>query len=222
MAQPRRPGRHEEGARTRERVLDAASALIAANGYAATSISRISQRAGVNPASIYWAFESKEGLLVAVMERAADDFFEQLARKPGMDVWAALTSLADDFAGGPEFLRLLLVLSLERRDGDPRVLDAARRVRRQAVEGLAAGFESVIELENRFQRIAICEQLARFTLMLMDGVFVASQIESDSLDLGRAFQTLSLGVRATAERLVADAREVSSPVSESQESPNVE
>ena len=66
-----KPGRHIEGARTRERVLEAAADLIARQGYAATSIAQISQRSGTNPASIYWAFGSKEGLLAAVMERAA-------------------------------------------------------------------------------------------------------------------------------------------------------
>ena len=202
-----RPGRHEEGARTRERVLSAAAELIASQGYAATSITKISKESGANPASIYWAFGSKEGLLAAVMERAAAGFFEQIEAPEGTDLWEFLAGLADAFAGGPEFLRLLLVLSLERRSGDPQVLDAARRVRAGAVEGLTGAFESAFPIENRFQRRAISERLARFTLMLLDGVFVASQIEPDTTDLDRAFELIATGVRATGERLIEEAAE---------------
>ncbi len=205
MPQTRRPGRHEEGARTRERILEAASILIAGQGYAATSIAQISKRAKVNAASIYWAFENKEGLLTAVMERSANSFFDGLSQRVTGDPWQMLADLADDFAAGPEFLRLLLVLSLERRDGDPRVLEAARRIRAKAIDGLALSYESVIDLENQFARRRVCRELAGFTLMLLDGVFVAGQIESSTIDLERSFQTLSLGVRATAERLVLEA-----------------
>jgi len=76
---------------------------------------------------------------------------------------------------------------------------------------LAADFDAVIESDNRFRRREACDELARFTLMLMDGVFVVSKIESDSPDLGRAFRMISLGARATAERLVADALNDSTP-----------
>lgn len=203
-----RQGRHEEGARTRERVLAAAAELIASQGYAATSIAKISKASGTNPASIYWAFGSKEGLLAGVMERAAEEFFRQIEAPEGADSWDALARLADAFAGGPEFLRLLLVLSLERRDGDPQVLEAARRVRTSAADGLADAYSRAFHIENPFQRRAICERLARFTLMLLDGVFVASQIEPDTTDLERAFELIATGVRATGERLIEEAASV--------------
>lgn len=207
-----RPGRHVEGARTRERVLESASKLIASHGYAATSMAKISRDAGVNSASIFWAFGNKEGLLAAVMERAAEEFFQGLRARaehttvPRENVWERLAGLADAFARGPEFLRLLLVLSLERRDGDPAVLEAARRVRGQALLLLAEAYEPEVELANRFQRRAICQELARFTLMLLDGVFVAGQIEPDGTDLQRALRTLAVGARATCDQLVAEAR----------------
>ena len=200
-----KPGRHAEGARTRERVLEAAAELIAGQGYAATSIAQISHRAGANPASIYWAFGSKEGVLAAVMERAAQAFFDQLKPPEKEDPWTWLAGMSESFASGPEFLRLLLVLSLERRDGDPLVLEAARRIRRQAVGPLAETYASAFAIEDPFQGRAICERLARLTLMLFDGVFVASQIESDTTDLSRAFETIALTVRAAGERMIAEA-----------------
>jgi len=201
-----RPGRHLEGARTRERVLEVAAQLIANHGYAATSIARISKASGANPASIYWAFESKEGLFAAVMERAAEAFFRELARPSDEpDPWTRLAALSTAFEGGPEFLRLLLVLSLERRDGDPAVLEAARRVRTNAADQIAAGYATALDLDDELERRRIADSLARFTLMLFDGVFVASQIEPETTDLERAFELIAVGVKATGERLVQEA-----------------
>ena len=202
-----RAGRHAEGAQTRERVLAAAAELIGAQGYAATSIAQISQASDAKPASIYWAFESKEGLLTAVMERAADRFFDAIpAPRPHHDPWAALAALFAYFEGGPEFLRLMLVLSLERRDGDPAVLEAARRVRTTAAEGLAVGYRRALGSDDSVRETAIVDELARFTLMLFDGVFIASQIEPDTTNLKRAFEVIATSVRATGEQLLAEAR----------------
>jgi AcrR family transcriptional regulator len=200
-----RPGRHVEGAKTRERVLEAAAELIAGQGYAATSIAQISERSGANPASIYWAFGSKEELFAAVMERAAAAFFQKIERPRHGDLWGWLAGQASAFAEGPEFLRLLLVLSLERRGGDPLVLEAARRVRTSAVEGLASAYAEGFVIADPFRRRAICDRLARFTLMLFDGVFVASQIEPATTDLRRAFETIAIAVKATGEELIARA-----------------
>ena len=203
-----RPGRHLEGARTRERILDAAARLIADQGYAATSIAQISRAADAKPASIYWAFESKEALLAAVMERAADAFFEALDRgfvapdRP--DPWQRLAGLGEFFEGGPEFLRLLLVLSLERRDGDPAVIEAARRVRSRAAEGLRDGYAAAFAEAAPDRAAGVAEELARFTLMLFDGAFVASRIEPETTNLKRTFELIATSVRATGERLLAE------------------
>src|SRR5262245_65267756 len=56
---------------SRERILDAAERLVAERGYTAASISLISKASGLPASSIYWYFGSKEGLLAAVVERAA-------------------------------------------------------------------------------------------------------------------------------------------------------
>ena len=206
-----KPGRHVEGARTRERVLEAAAELIAGQGYAATSIAQISRRSGANPASIYWAFGSKEGLLAAVMERAATAFFERVDWPHDGDPWTWLAGLGDLFAEGPEFLRLLLVLALERRGGDPVLLEAARRVRARAADALSAIYADALGVDDPFRRRSVCNRLARFTLMLFDGVFVASQIEPDTTDLRRAFETVSIAVRATGEQLLARASREPAP-----------
>ena len=209
-------GRHVKGAETRERVLDAAAKLISTHGYAATSIAKISKESGTNSASIYWAFENKETLFAAVMERAADAFFEatRSVRPDSKDPWRALVSLSDYFEGGPEFLRLMLVLSLERREGDPAVLEVARRVRSRAAEALAVTYGSAFAFDNPGQQQRVTNELARLTLMLFDGAFIASQIEPDTTNLKRAFEFIAMSVRAVGERLLTEAATGANPKGE--------
>lgn len=51
-----------------EKILTTALELFAVNGYAATSTNRIARRAGVSEGLIFRHFESKEGLLQAILE----------------------------------------------------------------------------------------------------------------------------------------------------------
>ncbi|MBB1322670.1 TetR/AcrR family transcriptional regulator [Shewanella sp. SR43-8] len=55
----------------REDVLDKVITLFWQNGYAATSIQQITKATGLNPGSLYYEFESKEGLFQAALARYA-------------------------------------------------------------------------------------------------------------------------------------------------------
>lgn len=54
---------------TAEKILDAASALFAARGYAGTTTRAIAEQAGVNEVTIFRHFENKPGVLKALGER---------------------------------------------------------------------------------------------------------------------------------------------------------
>ncbi len=54
---------------TKERILEEAARLFHDRGYAATGISTILERAGVNSGSLYHFFPGKEALLIGVLER---------------------------------------------------------------------------------------------------------------------------------------------------------
>ena len=200
-----KPGRHLEGAQTRERVLAVAATLLAQQGYAATSISQICKAADALPASIYWAFGSKEGLFAAVMERQAEVFFEALPVITRSDLAADADQMTRMFEDTPEFLRLMLVLTLERRDGDPAILEAARRVRSRAVERIAAALEQTVTLKDPERVSTICRKAARFSLMLLDGAFVARQIDADATKTHELFMTVAAGMRAMLDHLTAQA-----------------
>ena len=61
--------RAEQQAETRDRLLDAATALFAETGFSGTSVAAIAKRAGVTTGAIYSNFTGKDELFAAVVER---------------------------------------------------------------------------------------------------------------------------------------------------------
>jgi AcrR family transcriptional regulator len=198
---------------TSDRILDAASMLMADRGYAATSISALAKEADVRPASIYWAFGSKEGVLAAVVDRSSQRWLGEhgpaIRSAATLDLWQGIRSLAPLFAQQPEFLRLLLVLSLERRDGDPAVIASARRIRSQVVDGLVEMFLPSIEVDDDAARRLVALDLSRLLVMLLDGSFISGQI--DESDPDETFALIADALRGTLEQRVAQLRTASSP-----------
>src|SRR5208282_3648796 len=77
---------NRRGVRSRELVLDAAERVMAAHGFEAATLARVVTEAGIPMSSVYHYFGSKDGILLAVMERGADRFFADLpdlSRRPG-------------------------------------------------------------------------------------------------------------------------------------------
>jgi TetR/AcrR family transcriptional regulator, regulator of cefoperazone and chloramphenicol sensitivity len=68
-----RPGSHQRGEETRERILRAALELFAANGFEGASTRTIAEKAQVNLPAIQYYFGSKEGLYRAVVEQFAEE-----------------------------------------------------------------------------------------------------------------------------------------------------
>jgi AcrR family transcriptional regulator len=109
---------NRRGARSREVVLDAAERLMAEHGYDAATVAALVDEAGVPASSIYHYFGSKEGVLLAVMERGAERFFEALPipdRRIGSQAehLAALVEVAATLDRNPDFLRILVVMAAQ-------------------------------------------------------------------------------------------------------------
>lgn len=62
----------EIGEESRRRILDASEELFAERGFDRTSFVDISERSGISRGSIPWHFKNKDGLVIAVIERAID------------------------------------------------------------------------------------------------------------------------------------------------------
>jgi AcrR family transcriptional regulator len=68
---------------TRKRVVEAAIACIAAEGFQASNLSRIARYAGMTTGAIQHQFGDKTTLLAEVVERGFEQMIDRLARMPG-------------------------------------------------------------------------------------------------------------------------------------------
>ena len=121
---------------TRERLLTAASRLFAERGYEGVAVDEVVDAAAANKRMVYHYFGNKDGLFVAVLERAfatlqqaeEDLFTPGVRRGDARDVLADLVALYFAFLQRhPEFVRLLLWENLQ---GGSRCLQAGPLVSR--------------------------------------------------------------------------------------------
>jgi AcrR family transcriptional regulator len=170
---------NRRGTRSREAVLDAAERLMAEQGYEAATVAALVDEAGIPPSSIYHYFGSKEGVLLAVMERGAERFFEALPvpdRRVGSQVehLRALVHLtATTLESQPDFLRILVVMAAQPFDaGQGEVHRTVNRVREMALARLREQNGIVFGIDPTGD---VADHLARFALAAFDGAFVAHQ-----------------------------------------------
>jgi AcrR family transcriptional regulator len=64
---------HQDRAEKREELISAARRLFIEDGFEATSMAHLARTAGVAPNTIYWYFEDKDAVLIAVLEAALAD-----------------------------------------------------------------------------------------------------------------------------------------------------
>ncbi|WP_454790462.1 TetR/AcrR family transcriptional regulator [Mycolicibacterium lutetiense] len=194
--------RQQQGADSREQILEATERLIATRGYAATSISDIRKACGLPASSIYWHFGSKDGVLAAVMARGAERFFAAIPSEGSID--ERLAVLAELQSQRPEFLRILYLLSLERSD-DPTVTQVVRRVRDTAIARFSDAVRRLLPdglPPPRAERVVA--ELTAFAVAQSDGVFFANHLEPDTTDVVRMYRRLWQAVTALVPILLED------------------
>jgi len=94
----------------RIQILDTAEEYFADSGYAATSIRRIADTAGVNPALVHYYFGSKKELLKMVMERVLEP------------VGRAIADLHNDPEASPDKIASLLLSMAAEHPNVPRLM----------------------------------------------------------------------------------------------------
>jgi AcrR family transcriptional regulator len=201
MATARRKRAH--GEESRQRILDAAAEIAGERGYDGTSIARVSERSGLPASSIYWHFEDKDHLIAAVIERSFDRWLE------GMRAWVppgSGTTREERFAaairrklnphGCTHFLRLGLMLALERRPEEATARTMFVQVREQAYKGIVADYEAFFEGQLGARDV---RALATLTMAAADGLFVAHQVD-ETLDLDAPLEMLAAAILGAADR----------------------
>lgn len=98
-----------KGVRQREAILEAAVRLLGREGYAAASLARIAEEAGVSKRAVLYYFGTREDLFVQVAARVGDRLLEQVA----IELESA-EDLAVDEAVGHAFDRLWHAITTDR------------------------------------------------------------------------------------------------------------
>jgi AcrR family transcriptional regulator len=208
----RKPSRREElGVESRRKIVDAAAALMAERGFAGTSIAAVSKRSGLPSGSIYWHFDSKEALLGVVMEEGARRWFDawprgdDLPADAGERATALLEAVVASLEQHPEFLRLLLVIALERREVDATSVAVIRRVRQLALQRIRTLLSVLLGAFDATVADRLASELAPFVLCVADGAFVAQHIDREETDLRQFFDVLRRSLTALARELLGHA-----------------
>jgi len=170
-------GRQVLGAESRAAILDAAEALMARRGFIGTSISALQAECGLPASSIYWHFESKDGVLAAVMERGANDFFAKVDSIRIPPAVLGRERLRAQLAGASvaieqhtDFLRLFVLLMLTGKA--PKAVQKVRTEGRLRLHLLLA---SAYPKRDGSANVPLADELADVLLAMFDGVFLAIQ-----------------------------------------------
>jgi AcrR family transcriptional regulator len=185
-------------AKTRDRIVRAAFQLFHEQGYNGTGVATIVREAGVNPGSLYHFFESKDALLLGVLEfalgylgEAVMNPVEARTADPVGRVFALLQQYRDRMER--ERCRLgcpIGNLALEVSDGN----DDARRLLHSNFENWASRVEAWLnDAGDRLPPDVDRRRLARFVLTVMEGGLMQSRAAGhlqpfdDSVDVLRDY-----------------------------------
>lgn len=204
--QPRR--RRADGEESRRRILDAAAEIAGERGYDGTSIGEVSGRSGLPASSIYWHFANKDELIAAVIERSFERWLAAV-ELPGPEAGDAAervrtmaVGLAEALLDTPDFLRLGLMLALERRPAEPTARTKFLQVRQITKERIA---DAVRELTPELPESSV-RALTTYAMAGADGLFIAHELDRDETDLVALFELHARSLLTTAARELADRR----------------
>jgi AcrR family transcriptional regulator len=207
MAQKKQPAprrKRADGSLSRERILDAATEIAAERGYEGTSIALVSKKCGLPASSIYWHFKDKDDLIAAVIERSFAHWLAAWQFPTEGDAPDRMKGMAMQIAkallDSPDFIRLGLMLALERRPVEARARAMFLQARAQAYGQL---IDVISELTPDLTD-AQTHQLATYAMAGADGLFIAKEISGDSIDLVALFAMHARVLYDTALRMIAE------------------
>lgn len=168
---------------TRDRILRTAFQLFHEQGFNATGVATIVREAGVNPGSLYHFFDSKDDLLLGVLEFALDylgpavmEPVEAAVSDPIERVFALLQRYRDRMQR--EHCRMgcpMGNMALEVSDGNAK----ARALIHLNFENWAERVASWFEGDRRLPQDVDRRRLARFVLTVMEGGLMQARAAGD-------------------------------------------
>jgi AcrR family transcriptional regulator len=194
------------GEESHTRILDAATEIAGERGYDGTSIALVSERSGLPASSIYWHFEDKDHLIAAVIERSFNRWLD------GMGAWvpkvkgatrhevfaASIAQTAKALTEAPDFLRLGLMLGLERRPKEATARNLFLQVREEAYKRIVAHYAGFFEGELDEDGV---RSLATLAMAGTDGLFIAREVNPERIDFDAQFELLAAALLGAAKYL---------------------
>ncbi|MEV6164326.1 TetR/AcrR family transcriptional regulator [Streptomyces sp. NPDC052052] len=193
------------GVESRQRILDAAAEIAGERGYEGTSIAAVSAKCGLPASSIYWHFKDKDDLIAAVIERSFETWLAAVElpdEESGSSLERVTTmaaNVAKSLVDAPDFLRLGLMLALERRPTEPQgrtvFLQVRETARRKIIETARSLFPDLDE--------EAIHTLTTYAVAGADGLFVQREISGGAVDLVAMFELHAQLVHDAAGRLMS-------------------
>jgi len=178
------------GVESRQRILDATVEIAGERGYEGTSIAAVSAKCGLPASSIYWHFKDKDDLIAAVIERSFETWLTAVelpgeeTGTPQQRIATMAANVAKSLIDAPDFLRLGLMLALERRPVEPRGRTVFLQVRDIAAQKIADVARTLFPgLDDDAVRT-----LTTYAVAGADGLFVQREIVGDAVDLVAMFE----------------------------------
>lgn len=164
----------ERTATTRARVLDATMASLVEDGYAAATISRVQERAGVARGTLLHHFPTRAVLLASVVEDVAARRLRVLEGRPRTTAgWDAAVDLVWRDLQSPVFLAVLELWVAARTDADLR--DALVPVERVVFESVHRAVTALVD--DADPRVPT---LVQFTIDLLTGSTMTTLLSEDT------------------------------------------
>lgn len=184
----KRRRKRANGDQSRKRILDAATEVATERGYEGTTISLVSKKSGLPPTSIYWHFADKDDLITAVIDRSFHTWLAALEfptdgsiNERSIEIG---TQVAKALLDAPDFLRLGLMLALERRPVEARARAMFLAVRDEAFSTFAGIVrDAAPHLDEERVRL-----ITTYAIAGADGLFIAKEVGGDSVDLLKLFE----------------------------------
>ncbi len=189
---PRGRGRppKDGGPDIREAILEAATELFAERGYAATPVNAVCDLAGVGKPAVYWHFESKQGLLAAVLERL-DERWKAPGELPPVDDPDAPTAGLDRMIAvwrgrvleAPN--ELLLPMTLQLEPGSEETARVIGKMWRDSEERFAQGVRDAVGRD-----LPDLDLVGHTAIILMQGAMHRYNVDHDVEQLDRMLADL--------------------------------
>jgi len=206
---------NRRGQRSRQEILDAASRVMSAYGYAGTSMSALVNATGIPKSAIYHHFGSKAGLLAEVMAQGAHGFFAAMQEAhrhppqggtPRERLGWYLKKAGEVFENRENFLRLLFIMVMSNEAAEPEAMQIVVEVRNEGRNYMREMIRNAFSEMGETVASEVADALAHFGMLGFDGAFISLQ-SGDNKTMKAHMEQLTDAMIALGEARAASLRE---------------